>query len=218
MGSSGRPEGVFSRRPVLAGRSPGRGACRRRKPAGLFGYGARRRVAAVHMAQPGKPFEALFATCAGHAAERARWEGKISMSEPLLGEAGPLRPEPALADGKRAHDVPGTAPVWAGAGDQPQDGPADQLVENEKGSKRRRRGSRGGRGRRGAAVSLVDATESPEDEGEGRRPQFTGGGGGRARPGHCRRRGQAQDRRYPPGFTAGAPQAPGPQGPGAGAR
>ncbi len=156
------------------GRAPARAvACRRRKPAGLFGYGARRRVAAAHMAQPGKAFEALFATCAGHAAERAPLEGKISMSEPLLGEAGPEGPEPALADGNRAHDVPGAARVWAEAGDQPQDGPSDQPIEasdqpieNEKGPKRRRRGSRGGRGRRGAAVALVDATDSPEGEGE----------------------------------------------------
>ena len=91
-------------------------------------------------------------------------EGKFSMSDPLLGEAGPPRPEPALADGNGAHDVPATARVWAGPGDESQDGASDEPIENDKAPKRRRRGSRGGRGRRGATVVLVDGSEGPEGE------------------------------------------------------
>ncbi len=86
------------------------------------------------------------------------------MSDPLLGEAGPPRPEPALANGNGAHDVPATARAWAGAGDPSQDAASDQPIENDKAPKRRRRGSRGGRGRRGATVVLVDGSESPEQD------------------------------------------------------
>ena len=91
-------------------------------------------------------------------------EGKFSMSDPLLGEAGLPRPEPALANGNRAHDVPATARVWADTGDPSQDRASDQPIENDKAPKRRRRGSRGGRGRRGATVVLVDGSEAPEGE------------------------------------------------------
>ena len=91
-------------------------------------------------------------------------EGKFSMSDPLLGEAGLPRPEPALANGNGAHDVPATARVWADTGDPSQDGASDQPIENDKAPKRRRRGSRGGRGRRGATVVLVDGSEAPEGE------------------------------------------------------
>ncbi|MGA3217985.1 MAG: Rne/Rng family ribonuclease [Acidimicrobiales bacterium] len=88
------------------------------------------------------------------------------MSEPLLGEAGPLRPEPALADGKGVQDVPGTARTWAPGGDQSQDRASDQPIEDEKAPKRRRRGSRGGRGRRGAAVALVEPEVGPDGGGD----------------------------------------------------
>ena len=104
------------------------------------------------------------------------------MSEPLLGEAGPLRPEPALADGNRAQEVPGTARVWAPTGDQPQDRASDQPIENEKAPKRRRRGSRGGRGRRGATVALVEPTGSPDGGEEIEAPAETLDGGDVAAP------------------------------------
>ena len=88
-------------------------------------------------------------------------EGKISMSEPLLGAAGPVRSEPALADGNGGQDSAGEARAGAPAGDEPEDGASDEPIDAEKVPKRRRRGSRGGRARRGATVVLVDPLDPP---------------------------------------------------------